>query len=117
MKLARKEVCLLDTAGAGSPVRSVTPSQLQQKKAMEKFLRDVVFECADVFLYVINDISAEEQIHLHRWVVCADVAASDLVHQWHVGPLEPPFWFVLIGVDGFSTEQLNASPRPTALGR
>eukprot|EP00667_Euglena_gracilis_P006638 EG_transcript_6696 len=77
MKLARKEVCLLDTAGGGSPVRSVTPAQLQQKKAMEKFLRDVVFECADVFLYILNDISAEEQIQLHSLALSLEQSTKE----------------------------------------
>eukprot|EP00667_Euglena_gracilis_P005002 EG_transcript_5025 len=77
LTLARKELALLDTAGAGSPVRSVTPGQLQQKKATEKFLRDVVFECADIFLYVVNDISAEEQIQLHSLALSLEQSSKE----------------------------------------
>eukprot|EP01001_Neometanema_parovale_P011480 NODE_772_length_2108_cov_85.934005_g734_i0.p1 GENE.NODE_772_length_2108_cov_85.934005_g734_i0~~NODE_772_length_2108_cov_85.934005_g734_i0.p1 ORF type:complete len:642 (+),score=96.86 NODE_772_length_2108_cov_85.934005_g734_i0:54-1979(+) len=77
LELARRELALLDTAGAGSPVKSVTPGQLQQKKAMEKFLRDVVFECADIFMYIVNDISAEEQIQLHSLALSLEQSTKD----------------------------------------
>jgi len=76
LTLAKKEIALLDTAGSGAPVRSVTTGQLQQKKATEKFLRDVVFECADVFLYIVNDISAEEQIQLHSLSLSLEQSGS-----------------------------------------
>ena len=52
---------LVDTQGWNSPVDDVSEMELHNKKLEEEFLRGVTFDVADVFIYVVNHISAKEQ--------------------------------------------------------
>ncbi len=54
----------IDTAGSDAPIQAVDRESIQNKIAEEKFLKDLVYELADVFIYVVNEVTASEQIEI-----------------------------------------------------
>eukprot|EP01103_Thecamoeba_quadrilineata_P005597 TRINITY_DN15371_c0_g1_i1.p1 TRINITY_DN15371_c0_g1~~TRINITY_DN15371_c0_g1_i1.p1 ORF type:complete len:511 (+),score=92.78 TRINITY_DN15371_c0_g1_i1:40-1533(+) len=63
-----KHLVLIDSAGLNSPIK-INPStnSVQEKEAEEMFMQDIIFEIADLFIYVVNEITWREQIQLHHF--------------------------------------------------
>ena len=64
LEIQSKEVMLIDTKGENTPLNVVSSERLNDKKAEESFLRDIVSQLAEVFIYLVNSIGYNEQLTL-----------------------------------------------------
>lgn len=80
---------LLDTAGSHSPVQSASRNAIEDRKATEFLLQELVFDLSDIIIFVVGDLTWFEQESITelttRLEQCGDKKSFKqlfIVHNW-----------------------------------